>query len=227
MSLRRYAIVCPDLVHRGAVANVAINHARLLSAQAEVSLISNGFPPDLPTPIRAERCATHHFHWLRRFGHVPRELAFAHGALGVLKRIADEAGLDGVMCHGHVVAALCAARLKAGRGIPYALVTHGDIFDRPLGTYDRRLTALYKRVTPSAYRQADLILALSPRMQELAARWAGPATRIEVLPNGIQLRGRSGGQRGRRRCYSTGEGSSCSTWGACRWRKGPHTSLKR
>ena len=196
MTRRRYAIVCPDLQGSGAVANVALNHARLLSAQADLVLVSNGFPQGLPESVRTVLCVTPQFHWLRRFGHAPREIAFARGALRALKGIVDEAGLDAVMCHGHVVGALCAARLKADRGVPYALVTHGDIFDRPKGTYGRSLTALYKAVTPTAYRRADLILALSPRMKELAERWTGPDVRIEVVPNGIDLEeiGPSAGQ---------------------------------
>ncbi|MBC7603732.1 MAG: glycosyltransferase family 4 protein, partial [Ramlibacter sp.] len=66
-----------------------------------------------------------------------------------------------------------------------ALVTHGDIFDRPKGTYDSRLTWFYERVTPPAYKHADLVVALSPHMQHRAlAGGARPAT-VALLPNGI------------------------------------------
>lgn len=87
--------------------------------------------------------------------------------------------------HAHSVAALAARPRRTIPRIPCALVTHGDIFDRPRGTYDARLTALYRWVTPRAYRRASLVVALSPHMARLAiARGAEPG-RVRVIPNGI------------------------------------------
>jgi glycosyltransferase involved in cell wall biosynthesis len=90
--------------------------------------------------------------------------------------------------------------LKREYGIPYALVTHGDIFDRPPGTYDLALTWLYKLTTPVAYRHAALIVALSPHMARCAlARGARPSA-VSVIPNGIDPSelARSGGPAGER-----------------------------
>jgi glycosyltransferase involved in cell wall biosynthesis len=89
------------------------------------------------------------------------------------------------MCHSHTLATLAARQLKARYRIPYALVVHADIFERPRGTYDPWLTVLYKIVTPGAYRDADLVLAVSPHMARTAvARGARPEA-VVVVPNGI------------------------------------------
>jgi 2-deoxystreptamine N-acetyl-D-glucosaminyltransferase/2-deoxystreptamine glucosyltransferase len=93
--------------------------------------------------------------------------------------------VDAVICHGHPVAALAAAPLTRGFGIPYILVTHGDIFDRPRGTYDPLLTRFYRRVTRPAYRRAACIVALSPHMQSLAVARGGAPDRVAVIPNGL------------------------------------------
>ena len=75
--------------------------------------------------------------------------------------------------------------VQASLGVPYGLVTHGDIFDRPRGTYDPRLTWFYKRVTPTAYSKANLIVALSPYMHALAQKRGAAKNSIRVIPNGI------------------------------------------
>jgi glycosyltransferase involved in cell wall biosynthesis len=67
------------------------------------------------------------------------------------------------------------------------LVTHGDIFDRPKGTYDARLTFFYKAVTPGAYRHARWVVALSPHMRECAVRAGADPRAVNVIPNGIAL----------------------------------------
>ena len=92
------------------------------------------------------------------------------------------------MCHSHTLAALAARFLKARYQIPYALVVHGDIFDRPRGTYDPWLTALYKAVTPRAYVAANLILAVSPHMARRAIERGARPDAVVVVPNGIDGR---------------------------------------
>jgi glycosyltransferase involved in cell wall biosynthesis len=164
---------------------VALRHAALLGARAECVLLSDSFPPgESPAFVRQELTGPT-FGWLRRYGHVPREYAFALAARRALERLHGERGLDCVLCHGHVAAALAAAPLKRRHNVPLVLVTHGDIFDRPPGTYDSRLTWFYRRVTPPAYRSADLVIALSPHMAGCAIRGGADPAAVKVLPNGI------------------------------------------
>ena len=48
------------------------------------------------------------------------------------------------------------------------MVMHGDINDRPAGTYDPRLTWWYKITTGRAYRVVDAVIALSIYMRNFA-----------------------------------------------------------
>jgi glycosyltransferase involved in cell wall biosynthesis len=90
-----------------------------------------------------------------------------------------------ILCHGHALATLAARPLQRRQGVPYGLVTHGDIFHRPPGTYDRLLTSFYKSVTRPAYRHADLIIALSPAMAARAVEGGAAEDKTIVIPNGI------------------------------------------
>lgn len=182
---KRLAIVCPSCGGGGSVAGVALHQAQGLARGFHVDVISESFPSDLPEDVGKVTIRPKAFVWLRRFGHVPREIAFALAARRALTELRRAGGLDFVLCHGHTVAALAAARLQARFDVPFGLVTHGDIFDRPKGTYDPWLTWFYQCVTPTAYRRADLVVALSPHMEQLALRGGAADQRVRLIPNGI------------------------------------------
>jgi glycosyltransferase involved in cell wall biosynthesis len=183
--MKHVVVICPGLDGKGAVAAVAIRQARELAEHFNVTLVSDGFQAP-PAPEVSRYCIKPlRFGLLRRFAHVPNEIAFAMAARRAVARLHRQNPVDLAICHGHPVATLAAGPLKRRQRIPYALVTHGDIFDRPLGTYDPRLTWFYQRVTPAAYENADLVIALSPHMAELAQRGGAPRDRIVVIPNGI------------------------------------------
>ncbi len=184
-AFRHFVIVCPACGGSGAVANVALHQARELARYFRMTLLSDSFPADGLEGVIFHRLDPPRFGWLRRFGHVPREVAFALSAKTAMAKLQTQAGVDVVLCHGHPVAALAAGPLKRRYGIPYAMVAHGDIFDRPKGTYDPRLTWFYRRVTRPAYRGADQVIALSPHMRELALRGGAAPERVTVIPNGI------------------------------------------
>lgn len=181
-------MVCPAAGGSGSVANVALHHARELSREFQVTLMSDSFPearedgfsslkPVLIEPVR--------FGWLRRFAHVPNEVAFAFAVRSAIAKVHRRQPVSIVICHGHSVATLAARALRDKLQIPYGLVTHGDIFDRPRGTYDPRLTWFYQRMTPVAYRDADLVIALSPHMAAMAIKGGANKKKVELIPNGI------------------------------------------
>ena len=178
-------IICPACAGAGAVANVALNQSRELARYFRVTLLSDSFPATKLEGVTYQPLHPPRFAWLRRFGHVPREIAFTLSAKAALRKLHGGAGVDIVLCHGHAVAALAAGPMQRTLGIPYAMVTHGDIFDRPKGTYDPRLTWFYRQVTRPAYRGAALVVALSPRMRDLALRGGATPERVVVIPNGI------------------------------------------
>lgn len=153
---------------------MALAQAHALAKQVRVTLISDAFPPDLS--LDHVRVAMPDLRRLRRFRHVFDELAFVRGARRALRSLH---GVDFILTHAHAVAYLAAR----GRGVPVGMVVHGDIFERPPGTYDARLTAFYKWVTPRADRSVDLVIALARPFAELARNRG--ARRVAIIPNGI------------------------------------------
>jgi glycosyltransferase involved in cell wall biosynthesis len=182
---RHLAVVCPGLGAGGAVASVALRQARELARRFEITLLSDDFPEPEMAGFGRKRLKPLRFGSLRRFAHVPNEIAFDLAARTALQKLHRESPIDLVICHGHAVAAIAARPLRRALRIPYALVTHGDIWDRPAGTYDRRLTWLYERVTSPAYRSADLVIAVSPHIAALALKRGAKAATTVVIPNGI------------------------------------------
>lgn len=179
------AIVCPACGTPGSVASVAIHQARHLSPYFNVSLVSDSIPEGNLGDVTGLRVHPRRFDYLRRFCHVPNEVAFANAVHSQLAQLHETNPINLVICHGHALATLAAGPMKRKLGIPYALVTHGDIFERPKGTYDRRLTWFYRKVTPTAYRNADLVFALSPNMAQRAIRGGTNPRAVHVVPNGI------------------------------------------
>ncbi len=171
------AVVCRGLGLPGAVASIALRQARELTRHARITLVSDSFPEE---PEWAERrlVRTPDFHLLRRLRHVPDEVAFARGARGVLRSLPS---VDFILAHAHS-AAYFGTR---GLGIPFGFFVHGDIFARPKGTYDARLTAFYRWIAPRAYAAANVVFVLAPYLAE-TARTHG-ARKVEVVPNGIDL----------------------------------------
>jgi glycosyltransferase involved in cell wall biosynthesis len=179
-------IACPSCGSNSSVANVSVRQSRELAKYFDrVTLVSESFPQDLPKNVELGKVNPRKYNFLRRFCHVPNEYSFVRSVRKYLERLHADHKIGMIICHGHALATLAAKPLKEKYGIPFALVTHGDIFDRPKGTYDSRLTAFYKAVTPPAYRNADLIIALSPHMAECAIRGGAKTDTVHIVPNGI------------------------------------------
>lgn len=180
-------LVCIGMGSASTVAGVALRQARLLSQWARVTLVSDRPrpPDDEDSWDRWLQVRAPSFRWLRRFCHLPAELGFDLGALLALLRLQRRSPVDLVLCHSHPVAALTGVPFRWLSGARLAMVCHGDIFERPAGTYEPGLTWLYRRTTPLAYRQADLVVALSPTMQEWAERGGAAPEHLALIPNGI------------------------------------------
>jgi len=93
--------------------------------------------------------------------------------------------VDLVLCHSHPVAALAGLPFRWLSGARLVMVCHGDIFERPPGTYEPGLTWLYRRTTRLAYRQVDSVTVISPAMREWAERGGAAAQGLALIPNGI------------------------------------------
>jgi glycosyltransferase involved in cell wall biosynthesis len=186
MNKPHVAITCPDCGGAGSVASVACHHARELALYFEITLISDTLPSEKVNNVDYVKSAHHQYSYLRRYSHVLNEYSFVRSVRRQLEKIHKKNPIDMVMCHGHALAALAADYLKNRYKIPYVLIAHGDVFDRPRGTYDWRLTAFYRAVTPSAYRNADLVIALSPYMASCALKQGASPDAVHNVPNGIE-----------------------------------------
>ena len=133
---RSLAIVCQGLDIRHSVANVALHHAEQLRAHGwHVHLLSDDFPCDLPLSLSLERLYPLRFDWMRRFCHLPNAVSFSLAALFRLHSLVNSNSCDAVIFHSHPDAFLAGRLLQRSRSLPFALVTHGIIYDRPKGNY--------------------------------------------------------------------------------------------
>lgn len=162
----------------GSVSLVTRHHARELAREFRVTIVSDSLPDGIDGVLVKPR----EFNMLRRFAHVPNEIAFACAARKALFAIAD---VDFVLCEGDVPAAIAARALKRKRGTPYGIVTHGDMATRPKGTFDPRLSALYRWAEKRSARDADLVVAIGSTMAALARRRGARDDAITIVPHGI------------------------------------------
>ena len=185
MTLPPVAIACLGLGGGGSVAGIARLQTELLAPHLPVVAFSDRLPPQ-PWPHDFVRVSSRSFRWLRRFGHVPREWSSSVRLARALRERAAAGGLGAAVLHSHALAAAAAPRLRAFR-VPVALIVHGDIRDRPPGTYDGRVTAFYRWATPRAYRSVDLLLVGSEAFARLVRSDPLVRARVVVLPSPVRV----------------------------------------
>ena len=164
------------------IASNAILRAKELSKKFEVTLISNIFFNNAHDKITRLKVELGNFHWLRRFGHIAREIVFSYQVRKKLRSLPGKP--DFLICHGHS-AAYFVGRYFQKKAVPYALFMHGDIFDRPWKTYGLLLTLFYRAITPAAARDADLVICQSPQQTQMAERHGPLHGKTIIIPNGI------------------------------------------
>ncbi|MEB3199679.1 MAG: glycosyltransferase family 4 protein [Synechococcaceae cyanobacterium] len=187
-SLPALAVVVQGLDLHGAVANCCLNQARALSRDYRITIYSDTGSHKLrhlgPRLI-LRRLRIPKLTLLRRLAHVPREFAFILAAGFSLVTSPSRHRPAAVIFHSHPATALLAPLLRRRLRCVTMLVMHGDIHDRPPGTYDSRLTAWYQATTRRAYRSVDAIIALSPYMRQYALAGGADAERVFLVPNGV------------------------------------------
>src|SRR6516162_3439872 len=181
------AVICRELGERGSVPTVALRQAQELGRYARVTLLSDSFPDNTDSRLFRQLVTPANLSFLRRFSHVPRELAFAIAVKRGLFRLQEQgAELDFVLCHGHSLVAIAASSFRRRFRVPCGLVAHGDVFSTPPGTFDWRMTKFFQWATPRGFAQADLIVALSPFIRERAIACGADPRKVEIIPNGIE-----------------------------------------
>ncbi|MES2787297.1 MAG: glycosyltransferase family 4 protein [Pseudomonadota bacterium] len=184
---KRIVIVAPAIgAGAGSVAGIALRHAHLLSSQFEVHVIAQTVPDDLAAHIGRTIVRPVRWDWLRRFCHVPNELSFAWAARKAIIDLQAQGPVDAIWCHGHTIAALVAGPLRSRLGAGVIITVHGNIFERPPGTYSRELTALYRWSTRRTNAVADAIHAISPTIAEAAIEHGAPPAHVHLIAHGIK-----------------------------------------
>ncbi|MCP9903243.1 glycosyltransferase family 4 protein [Cyanobium sp. BA5m-21] len=181
----RIVSVLQGLDEGGAVATCCLNQVAALNDTHACSVISDGGPPAGAPAIQFQQVRVPALRWLRRYAHVPRQILFILKVGARLGYARPPQRIDLVLFHSHPPTALLAPLLQRRLGCRVVMVMHGDIFDRPRGTYDPRLTAWYSLCTSPAYRCADAVLALSPNMAKLAIHGGANSQHVHLVPNGV------------------------------------------
>lgn len=179
------AVVIENAGGAGAVARVAINQAEQLSRYFQVSIITDVEPKNIGCKCEYIILNVRRFTWMHRLCHVPNQLSFLWSVAKGLERLNEKHSIDLVWCHSHPVAAWPLYRFQRRHQVPYGMTVHGDIFERPAGTYDFWLTLFYKVATPRAYARATITQVLAPFWVGCAERWGPRNGRTVVIPNGI------------------------------------------
>ena len=182
-------LICEGLSGSGAVANVAWRQALGLSHQQQVLLVSDGISPERRRHLEdsqgsLEFCLVQvpRLKVLRRFAHLPRQLLWILLALRAIQEELQGARAA-VICHSHPLAAAITWRFRSR--VQLIMVSHGDIFHRPTGSYDPAITWLYRITTPVAHRRAAVSVALSPEMAARIQAHGVLPGRIALIPNGL------------------------------------------
>lgn len=178
-------IVANDAGGTGSVSSVVRNHARELARRGPVILIAATLPEPLPPGVQGVAVDAPQLTWLRRFAHVPREVLLALALRRAVQRVCRAQPVTALFVHSHALGAIVGRGIRREFGLPWLLAVHADIHDRPPGSYDRRVTAFYRWVTPIAYRHADRVLAISRQIAEAAIKHGARPERVCVVPNGI------------------------------------------
>lgn len=163
------------------MARVAREHAQGLTRRFETTLVSDRLPGNL-NGVAGRKVALADFRWMRRFGHVVRAMALSRALAREVQSMDGERRVDFIWCHAHGDAWEMARRGFSGR---VGLTVHGDIFDRPRGTYDPLLSAWYRFVAPRAYERCNPIHVFSEAGKSRAIEHGAGKDQVFVLPNGV------------------------------------------
>jgi glycosyltransferase involved in cell wall biosynthesis len=169
----------------GSVAAACSHQMEALATRYDCRLISDRGPLEQACAVPVERLRVSELRLLRRFAHVPRQALFAAQVGWHLLRRHRKPAPQLVIFHSHPPTALLAPLLHRFLGCRVLMVMHGDIHDRPAGTYDTRLTWWYRINTAPAYRRSDAVLALSPYMARMAVHSGARAAAVHLVPNGV------------------------------------------
>ena len=167
------------------IGSYALRRAEYLAKYFRVTLISDSLPDVIPENIEYRLVSPKQYNYLRRYCHVPNDLSFAFSVRKSLEELYLINPFDFILCHSYTLTKFVGQYFNKKQGTHFGMFMHGHIFARPKGTYDSRVTAFYKWIAPSCYKEADLIFALSPAQKKLAIQAGADSDKVLITPNGI------------------------------------------
>lgn len=185
-------IICEGMAKGGAVANVAWQQAIGLCRYQSVYLVSDGLSQEKEQQSQSNSNCLHvkilqtpKLHILRRFAHLPRQLIWITTAIKATYNVIKEHPKTqiSVICHSHPMAV--AVGWWFGHRVKLIMISHGDIFHRPPGSYDPAITLLYRLTTQKAHKLATVNVALSPVMAKRIQAHGVSSQKVVMIPNGI------------------------------------------
>lgn len=184
----KVAVIVRGFDRQGAVATSSLHQTESISGEYDVTIITDKTPEpfrQLSSGVQGRRIHLVSLDWLRRYAHVPNEFVFIVFVAIHLLFNRKKNNYKAIVFHSHPATALLAPMLKRWLRCRTVMVMHGDIFDRPAGTYDSRLTMWYRMTTRRAYRVVDAVFALSPYMRALAIQGGAHQQKVFIVPNGV------------------------------------------
>jgi glycosyltransferase involved in cell wall biosynthesis len=185
--MEKHIVIALNNCRDRTIGQYALLRASYFSWFYRVTVVSDSFPENLDSRFETLAVTPPKFNYLRRFAHVPNDLAFVLAVRRQLQGLMSQDPFDFMLCHSYPLAYMVGNCFKKSRGIPFGMFMHGHIFSRPVGTYDWRMTKYYRFMAPTCYARSDVIFALSREQQRLAIQAGADRRRVTLAPNGIDI----------------------------------------
>jgi glycosyltransferase involved in cell wall biosynthesis len=116
-------------------------------------------------------------------GDHPQHL-FRFAAAAAVAALDGTRSVDGCICCQHA-SAFGLRRAGVRLGIPFVLVSHGDIFDHPKDAFSLPMMHLYSHAARFAYRTARHVICVGRALRERAIICGARPESVTVIPNGV------------------------------------------
>ena len=87
-------------------------------------MVSDSFPENLDSRFETLAVTPPKFNYLRRFAHVPNDLAFVLAVRRRLQGLMSQDPFDFMLCHSYPLAYMVGNYFKKSRGIPFGMFMH-------------------------------------------------------------------------------------------------------
>lgn len=126
---KRHLVIALPAVRGRTIGAYALTRAERLTEFYHVAIISDSFPDAVPIGIQCLKIAPRSFNYLRRFCHVPNDLAFAYAVRKELKRLQGRKPIDFILCHGYTLTRFVGRYLCRYHDVRYGMFMPNNSLD--------------------------------------------------------------------------------------------------